>query len=180
MNGSLAWPHFVFPFRPVAVGAADSYFTLTATDRGMGEDASLDDFLTTDESEEREADQGDPSEQAGSAERSSAEHSSGQRPREDGDTASQQAVSGEPMNESDASAEPDAATGATEPADTATEDGTEVAATTTETGEPARAATTYAWDGAGETCGACGETVERRWQQAGELVCAACKDWEQA
>lgn len=42
---------------------------------------------------------------------------------------------------------------------------------------PARATTTYAWDGAGGTCGSCGEVVERRWQQDGALVCSACKDW---
>jgi hypothetical protein len=42
---------------------------------------------------------------------------------------------------------------------------------------PAPAATTYAWDGDGAACGACGEVVERRWQQDGGLVCVACKEW---
>lgn len=42
------------------------------------------------------------------------------------------------------------------------------------------AATTYAWDGAGEACADCGEPVERRWQQDGDLVCIECKDWERA
>jgi len=46
---------------------------------------------------------------------------------------------------------------------------------TTDTVEPA--ATTYAWDGTGTACAACGEAVERRWQQDGGLVCGACKDW---
>lgn len=39
------------------------------------------------------------------------------------------------------------------------------------------ATTTYAWDGDGAVCGACGERVDRRWQRDGELVCVACKSW---
>lgn len=42
--------------------------------------------------------------------------------------------------------------------------------------EPAK--TTYAWTGEGAECGACGETVERRWQQDDGLVCIECKDWD--
>jgi len=42
------------------------------------------------------------------------------------------------------------------------------------------AATTYAWSDEGTTCDGCGETVERRWQQDGALVCIECKDWERA
>ena len=48
-----------------------------------------------------------------------------------------------------------------------------------ESSEQSEAATTYAWDGAGAACAACDETVERRWQQDGDLVCIECKDWEQ-
>jgi hypothetical protein len=44
--------------------------------------------------------------------------------------------------------------------------------------EPAK--TTYAWSDEGTTCPACGEVVERRWQQDGGLVCADCKDWDRA
>lgn len=44
---------------------------------------------------------------------------------------------------------------------------------------PAPATTTYAWDGDGTACASCGETVERRWQQGGALVCPECKDWSQ-
>lgn len=39
------------------------------------------------------------------------------------------------------------------------------------------ATTTYAWDGDGAACAECGEVVERRWEQAGALVCVACKAW---
>lgn len=45
--------------------------------------------------------------------------------------------------------------------------------------EPDEAATTYAWSDNGTTCERCGETVERRWQQDGRLVCPGCKDWAQ-
>ena len=78
---------------------------------------------------------------------------------------------------------------ADEPAETEADTGAEMAADEPETGddidpktaadvEPA--ATTYAWDGAGSACAACDETVERRWQQEGDLVCVECKDWERA
>ncbi len=40
--------------------------------------------------------------------------------------------------------------------------------------------TTYAWSDGAATCGTCGEAVERRWQQAGDLVCVECKDWDRA
>lgn len=102
----------------------------------MGEDASLDDFLTASESEESDD---EPSESTG-----------------DGETAPEEA----------------------EPADTAAEAEPDDGATAADDSEPAPATTTYAWDGAGATCAACGESVERRWQQDGELVCATCKDWE--
>jgi len=42
------------------------------------------------------------------------------------------------------------------------------------------ATTTYAWSGEGSACDECDETVERRWQQDGGLVCIECKDWERA
>lgn len=46
--------------------------------------------------------------------------------------------------------------------------------------DPDPATTTYAWSDGAATCGTCGEAVERRWQQAGDLVCVECKDWERA
>jgi len=88
----------------------------------MGEDASLDDFLATGESEESAASEAEPSEPASEEELSEPESSDGIAP----------------------------------------------------------ATTTYAWDGGGAACEACGEVVERRWQQDGGLVCVACKDWERA
>jgi len=36
---------------------------------------------------------------------------------------------------------------------------------------------TYAWNGEGERCGNCGETVACRWIDDGGLVCADCKAW---
>ncbi|MDS0280583.1 DUF7573 domain-containing protein [Haloarcula onubensis] len=61
-----------------------------------------------------------------------------------------------------------------------TESGETDPAAAAETDGVEPATTTYAWDGAGAECGACGETVQRRWQQEGELVCVECKDWERA
>jgi len=46
--------------------------------------------------------------------------------------------------------------------------------------ETPRATTTYAWSADGAACGACGEVVQRRWQQDGSLVCPACKEWDRA
>ena len=102
----------------------------------MGEDASLDQFLT-DESDEQ---------------RSGSEIGA----KEPEPTASE--VTGE-QSETDT---------ATESSDAGPRDG------------PEPAAMTYVWDGAGAACGACGETVERRWQQDDGLVCVDCKDWERA
>jgi len=39
------------------------------------------------------------------------------------------------------------------------------------------AVTTYAWSPDGAACADCGEVVERRWEQDGQLVCGACKAW---
>jgi len=109
----------------------------------MSEDASLDDFLG-----------GESSEQSEAAEAAAA--------RADEESASE-----------------------TEPADA-----TEAETASSEDGEPAAdgeptadiepAKTTYAWSDEGATCEDCGETVERRWQQDGGLVCIDCKDWERA
>ena len=41
--------------------------------------------------------------------------------------------------------------------------------------EPAQS--TYAWSPTGESCEACGTTVERRWRDDGILVCEDCKEW---
>lgn len=39
------------------------------------------------------------------------------------------------------------------------------------------AESTYAWSPSGATCDACGASVERRWRDEGDLVCADCKSW---
>ena len=45
-------------------------------------------------------------------------------------------------------------------------------------GEPVdRPASTYRWSPDGDTCAACGETVEERWRDGEDLVCAGCKEW---
>jgi hypothetical protein len=41
--------------------------------------------------------------------------------------------------------------------------------------EPAR--TTYQWSGAGVECAACGSEVKRRWESEAGPVCPACKEW---
>lgn len=51
---------------------------------------------------------------------------------------------------------------------------------TTSGGDPTPATTTYAWSDEGTQCAACGEVVERRWQQDGTLVCVDCKEWDRA
>jgi len=101
----------------------------------MGEDASLDDFLGGESSEQSEADE---------------------------------EATGDDTEATVEAAESTAKTAA---------DDTEA---TAETDDVEPAATTYAWSDEGATCEACGETVERRWQQDGDLVCIECKDWERA
>jgi len=39
------------------------------------------------------------------------------------------------------------------------------------------AVSTYVWDDGGGECAACGATVDRRWRQEDDLVCADCKEW---
>jgi len=39
------------------------------------------------------------------------------------------------------------------------------------------ATSTYRFDTEGETCGACGQTVETRWRDGETFVCGACKSW---
>lgn len=39
------------------------------------------------------------------------------------------------------------------------------------------ALTTYGWTPDGVECADCGATVERRWRDGDELVCADCKPW---
>ncbi|GAA0248751.1 hypothetical protein ACFFQF_07230 [Haladaptatus pallidirubidus] len=41
--------------------------------------------------------------------------------------------------------------------------------------EPALA--TYDWTPGGVACECCGESVERRWRDEDEMVCANCKKW---
>lgn len=52
---------------------------------------------------------------------------------------------------------------------------TESPAVDPSTVEPA--VSTYAWDRDPVACAACGEPVEKRWRDDGELVCADCKEW---
>ena len=108
----------------------------------MSEDASLDDFLGGESSEQSEA--------AEAAAARAGEESASETEPADATEAETASSDGEPA----ADAEPAADI------------------------EPAK--TTYAWSDAGTTCEDCGETVERRWQQDGGLVCIDCKDWERA
>jgi hypothetical protein len=39
------------------------------------------------------------------------------------------------------------------------------------------AESTYAWSPSGATCDTCGASVERRWRDEGDFVCADCKSW---
>ncbi len=39
------------------------------------------------------------------------------------------------------------------------------------------ALTTYGWAPDGVECAGCSATVERRWRDGDELVCADCKPW---
>jgi hypothetical protein len=79
------------------------------------------------------------------------------------------------LNDSDdGTAESASADGTPSDADTASADPESEAAET-----PSPATTTYAWDGDGAACESCGETVEKRWQQDGGLVCVECKEWSE-
>ena len=45
-------------------------------------------------------------------------------------------------------------------------------------GEPVdRPASTYRWSPDGAACATCGESVEERWRDGDDLVCAGCKEW---
>lgn len=56
-------------------------------------------------------------------------------------------------------------------------DGEKAQGTNREDDDAAPAASTYEWAPAGAECAACGAVVQRRWRQADELVCEACKEW---
>ena len=43
--------------------------------------------------------------------------------------------------------------------------------------EPAPPTATVVWSPEGGDCTDCGATVDRRWEDDGTLVCAACKSW---
>ncbi|SDN01052.1 hypothetical protein SAMN04487949_3154 [Halogranum gelatinilyticum] len=45
----------------------------------------------------------------------------------------------------------------------------------TDTVDPATP--TYRFDPDGAACDECGESVEKRWHDDGQFVCADCKDW---
>ncbi|ACV11569.1 conserved hypothetical protein [Halorhabdus utahensis DSM 12940] len=83
------------------------------------------------------------------------------------------------------SADDEAASGSELPAETATESESadDEAATQTQRADEASeeavepATTTSEFAPAGAECDACGASIDRRWYQDGDLVCAACKDW---
>jgi hypothetical protein len=56
-------------------------------------------------------------------------------------------------------------------------DGVDPDSSEASTGTAEPAVTTYAWSPSGAACAECGEVVERRWTQDGDLVCGACKSW---
>ncbi|MDT3433763.1 hypothetical protein [Haloarcula sp. 1CSR25-25] len=123
----------------------------------MGEDASLEDFLDAD------TDSGDERRDA------STPDSKGEESGDDDSTA----VAGETTP---GEAGGDGTAGDSEDADNA--DGGD---SNTEEERPSGAVepavTTYAWSPEGAACAECGEVVERRWIQGGDLVCGACKSW---
>ncbi|WP_348607216.1 DUF7573 domain-containing protein [Halobaculum rarum] len=62
------------------------------------------------------------------------------------------------------------------PADeAASDDGTAGEDSSTDSVEPVNATYDYSPDGA--PCSVCGERVTRRWRDAGDYVCADCKEW---
>ena len=85
----------------------------------------------------------------------------------------------QPAADEESTGEAESASEAGQAEEPATGGGAEPADATASSVDVEPAATTYAWSDEGTTCDDCGETVERRWQQAGELVCVECKDWEQ-
>lgn len=36
---------------------------------------------------------------------------------------------------------------------------------------------TYSWSPEGHPCSLCGDSVQERWREGGELLCEACKEW---
>lgn len=113
----------------------------------MGEDASLDDFLDANEESE------------GSESAAVGDGAGGDDGAEDSEAA------GDAVNETET--DPDERDGAGNSSTPESAD--------QETVEPA--VTTYAWSPDGAACTDCGEVVERRWGQDGQLVCGACKSW---
>ena len=88
------------------------------------------------------------------------------------------------LTESDTSAESDTLT----ESDTSVESETSIESDTSmESGDyPAEAGVSFEgepptpasrWDRTGEQCEDCKTTVNRRWNDAGRLVCRECKDW---
>ncbi|WP_424001283.1 DUF7573 domain-containing protein [Haloarcula salina] len=73
--------------------------------------------------------------------------------------------------EADAASEPEAGP------DESDGEGDASASESTDRGTVEPAVTTYAWSPEGAACADCGEVVERRWEQDGQLVCGACKSW---
>ncbi|PSP84779.1 hypothetical protein BRC83_04890 [Halobacteriales archaeon QS_1_68_17] len=123
----------------------------------MAEDASLDDFLDAGDS----PDDGEGDSPAESRDEADA----GDSPGDDRD-----AGADDSPDDNDGGAGVEVGDGDS-PGDTAggSRDGDEQAA------EPA--VSTYRWTPGGGACGECGATVERRWRNGGNLVCADCKEW---
>ena len=125
----------------------------------MGENRSIDDFLTP---------AGDGSTDEGSGEDPSDAESTD-------DASAVEPPTDEPSqkrNDADGSVD-EGDGGAIETTDTG-EDATVDADTTGDADTP-RA--TYRWSPDGDDCPACGATVERRWRDGDRFVCADCKEW---
>lgn len=127
------------------------------------EDRSLDEFLDTGSD-----DDGDPSEE--------------EPPDSDLDGADSSGASTEEQSATDATDE----TSASDPpenGDTSTEPSDESQSTGEPSLEPAvtydvePAVSTFVRVPDGDSCAACGATVERRWHSEDGLVCADCKEW---
>lgn len=70
--------------------------------------------------------------------------------------------------------DPNSGTDAESDVDAPLDSGADAAA---EPDAPEPAVSTYRWSPDGVACDDCGETVERRWLDGDDYVCAECKEW---
>lgn len=130
----------------------------------MARDTSLDEFVVDDESDDDGA-SGETTE-AVASEQAQEDLASGEATEEGApEEAPEEGASGEATD--DRSRGPEDEDGGA-PAGSEAVDPSEV--------DPA--ASTAVWTPGG-TCGECGEAAERRWRQAGTLVCDECKRWSE-